>query len=395
MVTDPLLLNIRHLRAMTEVARRGRLGVAAEQIGMTQPALTSAIAGLERSLGNLFVRTREGMRPNEAAILLSERVGEAYRHLAAALRPTGQRPRGFSQPENLVTTSQIRALLALAGRGSFVAAAQATALSQPALHRAVRDIERLTGVPMVERRGRGVALTDAGRKAARGFRLGLGALRAGLIEIAALEQPSPSDRLVIGAMPLCRARMLPNAIAAVQAKYPNTHVTIVEGAHRELIEQLRDGHIDMAIGALRVPSPGDDLVQHPLIEDHLVIVSRGGHPLAGPDLPSKTELARYPWLVGLPGSPLRDHWDRMFDGPDRPIAMVDCGSVMVLRALLIASDCLTLLSPEQVGLELSTGMLATVGQPLEAHVRTIGVTTRKDWRPTTAQRAMLTALQGT
>lgn len=393
MITDPLDLNIRHLRAMAAVVRSGRLSVAAEQIGMTQPALTSAIAGLERALGNLFARTREGMRPNQAADRLADRVDECYRHLAAGLRPAGQRRRGFSQPENLVTTSQVRALLALAREGSFVAAAQSTALSQPALHRAVRDIERLTGVPLVERRGRGVALTNAGRNAARGFRLGLGALRSGLIEVAALEQASPSDRLLVGAMPLCRARLLPDAITKVLADHPNAHVTVVEGAHRELVEQLRDGHIDMAIGALRTPLPGDDLEQRPLIEDHLVVVARGGHPLAGPRLPPKGELARYRWLVGLPGSPLRDHWERMFDDTERPPAPVDCGSVMVIRALLMQSDCLTLLSPEQIGMELETGMLALVGSPLDAHVRTIGVTVRRDWRPTAAQRAMLAALK--
>ena len=66
---------------------------------------------------------------------------------------------------------------------------------------------------------------------------------------------------------------------------------------------------------------------------------------------------------------------------------------MVMRALLMASDCLTLLSPEQIGMELRTGMLAIVGRPLDEHVRTIGVTTRRDWRPTAAQRAMLTALE--
>lgn len=393
MITDPLQLNIRHLRAMSAVIRHGRLSLAADEIGITQPALTSAIAGLEQAVGNLFARSRGGMRPNQAALLLRERVDECYRHLASALRPTGQRQRGFSQPENLVTTSQVRALLALASEGSFVAAAQATALSQPALHRAVRDIERLTGVPLVERRGRGVALTDAGRRAARGFRLGLGALRSGLTEVAALEQPSPSDRIVVGAMPLCRARLLPDAIAALQAAHPNTHVTVIEGAHRELVEQLRDGHIDMTIGALRAPAPGEDLHQHPLIIDRLAIVGRGGHPLAGARQPVMAELAQYQWLVGLPGSPLRDHWEAMFGGEEPPTAPVDCGSVMVIRGLLMRSDCLTLLSPQQVGMELQTGMLAIIGQPLDAHVRTIGVTTRKDWRPTAAQQAMLAALE--
>lgn len=392
MAPDPYSLNLRHLRAAAIVARSGTLVAAADKVGISQPALTAAIAGLEQRLLPLFERTRAGMRPNEAGLILMGRVEEAFAHLAAGLR-SGQRQRGFAEPERLVTTSQLRALLALADEGSFVGAASVTGLSQPALHRSVRDIERLTGVPLIERRGRRVALTHAGRRAARGFRLGLGALRAALVELAALRgQPAP-DQIIVGAMPLCRARLLPGAIAALLSKRPDTHLTVVEGAHRELIEQLRDGQIDLAIGALRDPSPGADLEQEPVLIDRLAIVARGGHPLAGAEAPSRAELAACRWLVGLPGSPLRQHWEQLFDGAPAPDAPIDCGSVMVLRGMLMEGDYLTLLSPEQIGVELGTGMLALVGPPLDDHVRTIGVTSRVDWRPTATQERFIAALR--
>lgn len=392
MTHDPFDLNLRHLRAMASVVRIGSLSAAADDVGITQPALTAAIAGLEARLGPLFIRSREGMAPNDAGRIMAERVEEAYRHLAAGLRAGSPRSRGFSQPERLVTTSQLRAVLALADDGSYVAAAQATGLSQPALHRSVRDVERLTGSPLVQRRGRGVALTEAGRRAARAFRFAASAIRSGLAELAALENADAMDRLVVGAMPLCRARLLPAAVARLQATYPNTHVTIVEGAHRELMDQLREGRVDMTIGALRTPSPGPDVLQTPVLVDRLAIVAGGNHPLAGSERPSLAELARHRWLVGLPGSPLREHWERMFEGIAAPAAPVDSGSVMVIRGLLMSGDYLTLLSPEQIGMELSTGMLALVGNPLEDHVRTIGVTVRADWRPTTAQKFFVSVL---
>jgi LysR family transcriptional regulator, regulator for genes of the gallate degradation pathway len=392
MVPDPYTLNLRHLRAMATVARRGTLVAAADQVGISQPALTAAIAGLEERLMPLFARTRAGMQANEAGLILTERVEEAFVHLGTGLR-SGQRQRGFAEPERLVTTSQLRALLALADEGSFVGAASTTGLSQPALHRSIRDIERLTGVPLIERRGRRVALTHAGRKAARGFRLGLGALRAGLVEIAALHGEVAHDQITVGAMPLCRARLLPGAIAALLSDQSDIRVTVIEGAHRELIEQLRDGQIDMAVGALRDPSPGADLEQEPLLIDRLAIVGRGGHPLAGPRRPSRAELARYRWLIGLPGTPLRSHWEQLFAGGPMPVAPIDCGSVMVLRAMLMSGDFLTLLSPEQIGMELRTGMLALVGPSLEDHVRTIGMTSRAGWRPTSTQQKFITMLR--
>lgn len=392
MEPDPFALNLRHLRAMAIVARTGTLVAAADQAGISQPALTAAIAGLEKRLVPLFARTRAGMQPNEAGLILTERVEEAFVHFGAGLRAS-QRQRGFAEPERLVTTSQLRALLALADAGSFVAAARATGLSQPALHRSIRDIERLAGMPLIERRGRRIALTQTGRRAARGFRLGLGALRAALVELAALHGKAASDRITVGAMPLCRARLLPGAIAALLSRQSATRVTVIEGAHRELIEQLREGQIDMAIGALRAPSPGADLDQEPLLVDRLAIVGRGGHPLAGPRRPARAELADYRWLIGLPGSPLRTHWEELFAGGPMPVAPIDCGSVMVLRAMLMAGDFLTLLSPEQIGMELRTGMLALVGPPLEDHVRTIGITSRAGWRPTPTQQQFIAMLR--
>ncbi|WP_442680037.1 LysR family transcriptional regulator [Sphingomonas sp. ASY06-1R] len=390
---DPFAFNLRHLRAMTTVVRLGSLSAAAQEVGITQPALTAAIAGLERQLGALFLRSRAGMAATPAGAMLAARVEEAYAHLAAGLSLNGPANRGFSKPEQLITTAQLRALLALADQGSYVASAQQTGLSEPALHRSVRDIERLTGTALVKRRGRGVALTPAGRSAARAFRFAFRALRSGLAELAALADADAPDRLVVGAMPLCRARLLPAAVALLQARHPSTHITIVEGAHRVLMEQLRDGHIDMAIGALRNPPPGPDVVQSPLLEDRLAIIAGGGHPLAGPKLPPLEELAGYRWLVGLPGSPLRQHWDEMFASGPRPPSPVDCGSVMVLRWLLTSGDYLTLLSPEQVGMELETGRLAMVGPPLDDHVRSIGVTVRRDWRPTATQGYFLSALR--
>ena len=389
---EPFDLNLRHLRAMASVVRIGSLTAAANEVGITQPALTAAIAGLEARLGPLFERSRQGMSANPAGRAMAARVEEAYRQLAAGLRTAGPRSRGFTQPERLVTTSQLRALLALADDGSYVVAAHTTGLSQPALHRSVRDVERLTGAPLVQRRGRGVALTEAGRRTARAFRFAASAIRSGLAELAALANADAADRLVIGAMPLCRARLLPDAVARLQAAYPNTHVTIVEGAHRELMDQLREGRLDMTIGALRTPPPGPDVVQTPLLIDRLVVVAGGHHPLAGADRPSLAELARHRWLVGIPGSPLREHWERMFEGIAAPAAPVDCGSVMVIRGLLMSGDYLTLLSPQQIGMELETNMLALVGPPLEDHVRTIGVTVRADWRPTVAQRFFVAAL---
>ena len=66
---------------------------------------------------------------------------------------------------------------------------------------------------------------------------------------------------------------------------------------------------------------------------------------------------------------------------------------MVIRGILVDSDLLTLLSPDQVALEIESGVLAAIGQPLAGGVRTIGITTRAGWRPTAAQRRFIALLE--
>jgi LysR family transcriptional regulator, regulator for genes of the gallate degradation pathway len=394
MSLTPFDLNLRHIRAVAAIARNRGISPAAIAVSLSQPALTQGLARLEQHLGTrLFERRADGMVPTAAGEAMALRSVEIFDHLERALKQGRGTGRGFVRPEQLLTMAQLRALLALSDAGSFVSAAAQTGLSQPALHRAVRDVERLVGVPLVERRGRGVAMTEAGRRAARGFRIAIGALQSALAEIAAVEGVEALDEIVVGAMPLSRARLLPEAITAFRATHSQAHVRVIEGSHRELTDQLRDGRLDLTLGALRDPPPGPDVHQKALMIDRLAIVARAGHPLAEVADAKIESLAAFDWVIGLPATPLRRHWEALFDGRPLPPAPIECGSVMAIRGLLMASDMLTLLSPDQVGLELETGLLTLVGGPLERSLRTIGVTVRTDWRPTGAQRAFLAEVE--
>ncbi|RYY37700.1 MAG: LysR family transcriptional regulator, partial [Sphingomonadales bacterium] len=124
MTVTPFDLNLRHLRAIHEIAARGSMSAAAEAVSLSQPALTQGIAKLERQLGvTLFERRADGMTPTAAGAIFADRAAAAMRHLAAASpRRNG---RGFARPEQLMTATQLGAFLALADAGSFVGAAQA------------------------------------------------------------------------------------------------------------------------------------------------------------------------------------------------------------------------------------------------------------------------------
>jgi len=376
-------MNLRHLAAVAKIAELGTMSAAAQAVNLTQPALTQALARIEGAVGlPLFERRHDGMVPTAAADLLVPRLRAASDHIAS--------------PQ--VTMSRLRALLALADSGSYKAAAMGTGLSLPSLHRAVADLSLSLRRRLVDRRGKAVVLTESGAALVRAFRLARLELQAGFAELEALKGHE-TRRIVVGAMPLSRAKVLPAAVAQFLRRHPQVRISIVEGSRAELVEPLRNGVIDMMVGALREPLLEPDLAQEELFRDQPVIVARKGHPLeraAGPErMPELAELASYPWVVAGPGAPLRRTWERMFTsaGLEPPEVPIESGSVMTIRQLLIDSDLLTLLSPDQVAVELEAGWLVSLGPAPAGQERTIGVTTRASWRPTVVQAEFLQELR--
>jgi DNA-binding transcriptional LysR family regulator len=375
-------LNLRHLRAMAAIERLGSVTAAAQAISITQPAITQALAKLESQLDHqLFERRPDGMTKLPAAAIFAPRVEVALQHIGS----------------RRVTMASLRAMIALADAGSYAEASATTGLAQPSLHRSVRELSLALKRTLVERRGKGIALTEQGRRTARAFRLARAELEAGLSELAALSGRE-TGRIAIGAMPLCRARLLPKAVSAFHQEHPESKVVIVEGSFRELIEPLRDGVIDVMIGALRPTAPAEDVVQSPLFIDRLVVLGREGHPLSElAGAVTARDLARYPWTISAQGTPLRILWDQMFAsaGVTPPSIPVESSSVIANREILRTSDFLTLLSPDQVAVELEAGWLVRICEAPGNLERTIGLTTRAGWRPTAMQSSFVTVLKET
>jgi len=386
-------LNLKHLHALAAVYHHGGISAAAPQVNLSQPALTQAITRLEKQLDSvLFDRQPGGMAPTEAARLLVPRIERALAYIAHGVRAARRTQRLSALPaiERRVTLGQLRALAAVDSAGSFTLAAARSGVSQPAIYRAVHDLAEVIEIPLTLRRGKTVQATPAATRMLRPVRLALSELAAGVDDLATLRSEL-AGRVTLGVMPLARAILLPQVLARFARAHPGASVNVIEGPYAELLGDLREGSLDLLIGAMRDSLPARDVAQEGLFDDDPVIVARSGHPLASHPRFAFTRLLAYPWVIAATGAPVRARWERMFrqQGHEPPRLRIECGSVLITRGLLLEDDWLTLMSRDQFVLERRAGLLREIGSAGDHLRRRIGLTTRADWHPTRLQQAFV------
>ena len=381
-------LNLRHLLAVVSVARVGGISAALPLVSLSQPALTQAIGRLEKQLDHtLFERHPGGMIPTEATRLLIPRIERARAYIARGIqlaRRTARLPM-LAAVERRVTLSQLRALAAVDDGGSYSLAAARSGISQPAIYRAVSELSEMIDVPLVVRRGKSVELSLAATRMLRFMRLARTELQAGLDELAALHSEG-AGHIVLGALPLARAVLLPQVLSRFTRAHPGATLNVIEGPYKEMLTHLREGSIDVIVGAMRDPPPVRDVKQEGMFDDDPVIVARSEHPLAGRPLDFEA-LLHYPWVIAATGAPVRARWEKMFreQALEPPKLRIECGSVLIIRGLLLEDDWLTLMSRDQFLLEQRANLLREIGPAGPSVRRRIGLTTRADWHPTRLQ----------
>lgn len=387
--------NLRHLSVLSTVARLGSVSAAARAAHLTQPAVTQAVAALERNFGaRLFTRTARGMAPTAAGRACAARIERALARIAGALGATVPGSASSRSPPQAITAAQLEALVLVVDGGGFGPAARAAGMTRATLHRAAKQLERTIEVALFEATSHGVRPTREALRLATQVHLAVGELCQARAEIAALAGAERGET-TIGTMPLARSRIIPQALLRFSARHPSHHLSILDGPYEGMLESLRQGRADVLIGALREATPAD-VVQEPLFEDPLALIVRARHPLValtggGRRPPAAESLMRFPWIAPRSGSPLRGHFDRLFRGAIEapPGAPIECNSLVASRELLLASDRVMLLSEQQAHHELASGELMALPHPAGRVVRQIGLTLRYDWRPTAAQRELL------
>ena len=382
------------------VVRLGSVSAAARATHLSQPAVTQAISSLERDFGSaLFERTVRGMELTEAGGLCAARVTSMLQRLEDTV--AGVAPRESGSGAGVlrgITAGQLQALVAAIDAGGFGPAARQAGMTRATIQRAARELERRLGVLLFEATSHGLRPTREALRLGVQVQLATAELaqaRAEVISAAGGE----SGRTVIGAMPLGRSFIVPEAVLRFADRRPKHVVSILDGPYETLLDALQRGRADVLIGAVRERTP-PNVLQQPLFEDPLAIIVRRGHPLermsgGGRRAPPAEAMVRFPWIAPRAGSPLRLHFERLFSGASRapPAEAIECNSLTAARGLLLGSDRVMLLSRQQAHHELAAGELVALPHPAGRVVRIIGLTLRRDWQPTAAQAELLEVLR--
>ena len=194
---------------------------------------------------------------------------------------------------NNVTLKQLRAFIAVADKGSFVAAAEALARSQPALSQLIRQLEDEIGSPLFHRTTRSVKLTSLGMGFLPTARHLLTQVDAAVTEIqdAAAEK---RGRVIIACLPSIAYRIMPQVIAVNDAKHPRMRVIVRDLNLKGIVAAVSEDKADLGIASM--PPTGSSLDGLVLARDRFYAIVPRGHPLADGSAVRWKELAGFPFI---------------------------------------------------------------------------------------------------
>ncbi len=169
---------------------------------------------------------------------------------------------------------QLETFVHVAELGSFTRAANARKIAQPALSRQVRQLEVELRQSLFDRTGRGVVLTEAGKRLLAHGRVILAQVGRALQDLED-ERGAASGRFVLGLPPSVSRRLTGPLVEAFRARFPKATLSVVEGLSTYLLEWLTLGRIDCAVAYNVTPTASLDL--QPVLDETLYLVSARRH----------------------------------------------------------------------------------------------------------------------
>jgi LysR family hydrogen peroxide-inducible transcriptional activator len=286
-----------------------------------------------------------------------------------------------------LTLKHLRYFAAVARHGHFGRAAEACAISQPALSLQIKQMEALVGVALIERDTRNVRLTQLGRTvAARAEEV----LRAvdDLGDVVRAASGEVSGVLRLGVIPTVAPYLLPAAMSHLARAYPKLEVLPRETVTASLVEGLLGGDLDAALVAL--PLGEAALIEHPLLSEEFLLVRARSE--AGRPVPDAAALREMRLLLLEEGHCFRDQALSFCDlGAARARDIMEGSSLTTLVQLVGSGVGVTLIPQMAAPIETRLADVEIVRFEPPAPRRSIGMV----WRRTSPLDAQLRRVAAT
>lgn len=253
-------------------------------------------------------------------------------------------------------------LQSVAELGSISRAAAAHRVSQPAASMRLRSLEKLVGLPLLDRATTGARLTPAGTAIAHWAEPVLAGMRSLVAGTNALRLDA-STQLRIAASMTVAEYLVPTWLTRLRGCVPEVAVSLQMGNSEHVVDLMRKGEVD--VGFVEGHAIPADLRWRTVVHDELAVVVTPAHPWAARKRPVRPdELARTPLVVREHGSGTREVLERALSAYRLvPTVGVELGSTTAIKTAVLSGAGPAGLSRLVIGTELADGRLRTV--PLE------------------------------
>lgn len=271
----------------------------------------------------------------------------------------------------MLKPAQLRLLLAIAESGQLFQAADAVGMTQPAASRMLAEIERQLGAALFQRQPRGMVPTEIGLMVIDRAGIVLREL-GGMVEQLQSLRDGLSGSVRVGSVTGPAVSILVSAIREVKRVAPTSDINIDVLPSRDLLPHLVAGEMDFVLARTLPEFDSRDFVIHPMLEEHVRIIARSGHPLSGSTPVTVEELRRCEWIMQQRGAPIREATLAAFAaiGLAEPTNVVNTPSTLLTLAYLAQSDAVAPVSREVADLLIQAPVSANyVELPLATDIR--------------------------
>lgn len=273
---------------------------------------------------------------------------------------------------NGLTLKHLRYLSALAEHRHFGRAAQACAITQPALSIQIKDLEALVDAPLVERDTRQIRLTQLGQALVAKAQTILGEIDEieGLVRAA---RGRLTGEMRLGVIPTIAPYLLPRIVMELETRFPALDILPREAITSSLVSDLLDYNLDAAIVSLPIQEPR--LQEMALFEEDFVLVRAPED--AGRPIPGVVELKAMRLLLLGEGHCFRDQAIALCDLPTPGREILQGSSLSTLVQMVGAGIGVTLIPEMAIGFETGSARVSVERFAEQVPRRSIGMVWRK------------------